>query len=133
MIGGSFDYHPQFQLLTLELVEPDHPLTAAFDGKGYVHYDEPYFFTNAYEEMNFRPLLKLNLSKLDPETLKKKPVDETFRYVSWIKRHGEGRVFYCSPSHHPGSYETEAMLRYVLDGVQYALGDLKCDDSPLIK
>ncbi|MCX6872996.1 MAG: hypothetical protein NTW21_04195 [Verrucomicrobia bacterium] len=29
------------------------------------------------------------------------------------------------------SYETECMLRFYLDGIQYALGDLHCDDSPL--
>ena len=52
------------------------------------------------------------------------------RYVSWIKTHGKGRVFYVSPSHQPESYESSRMLQYYLDGIQYALGDLKCDDSP---
>ncbi len=52
------------------------------------------------------------------------------RYVSWIKPHGKGRVFYCGPSHQPESYETAALLRYYLDGIQYAIGDLKCDDAP---
>ncbi|MDX1285704.1 MAG: ThuA domain-containing protein, partial [Draconibacterium sp.] len=33
MVGGSFDYHPPQQEVTLELVEPDHPLAAAFEGK----------------------------------------------------------------------------------------------------
>ena len=28
-------------------------------------------------------------------------------------------------------YETECMLRFYLGGIQYALGDLNCDDSPL--
>ena len=51
------------------------------------------------------------------------------RYVAWIKLHGEGRVFYCSPSHFPESYESATMLRFILDGIQYATGDLECDDS----
>ena len=55
------------------------------------------------------------------------------RYVSWIKSHGKGRVFYCSPSHRPETYERQSMLQYYLDGIQYALGDLACDDSPIGK
>ena len=51
------------------------------------------------------------------------------RYVAWIKPYGKGRVFYCSPSHFPESYESSTLLQFLLDGVQYASGDLKCDDS----
>ncbi|MDF7826758.1 ThuA domain-containing protein [Pontiellaceae bacterium B12227] len=133
MIGGSFDWHPKFQMVTLDLVDPVHPLVGGFEGKGFVHQDEPYLFKNAYKEKSFRPLLEMDVSKLNAETLEKKAVADGVKYVAWIKPHGDGRVFYCSPSHHPASYETEAMLRFLLDGTQYALGDLRCDDSPMIK
>ncbi len=131
MIGGSFDWHPENQIVTLELVDPEHPLVAAFEGKGFVHLDEPYLFKNAYKEKNFRPLLEMDVSKLNEETRDQKSAAGNARYVAWIKKHGKGRVFYCSPSHQPESYETEAMLRFLLDGMQYALGDLACDDSPI--
>ena len=130
LIGGSFDWHPKNQRVTVEPVDPKHPLVAAFEGKGFVHTDEPYLFKNAYKDLNFRPLLELDMSSLDPQTFKK-PVNEGPRYVAWIRPHGKGRVFFCSPSHQPESYETAAMLRFLLDGTQYALGDLKCDDSPI--
>ena len=131
MVGGSFDWHPKFQSVTLDLVDPKHPLVAAFQGKGFVHQDEPYLFKNAYAEKNFRPLLEMDVTKLEQETLNNKvPLKEAY-YVAWIKRHGNGRVFYCGPSHHPASYESPAMLAFLLDGVQYALGDLQCDDSPI--
>ena len=133
MIGGSFDWHPEFQVVTLDLVDPAHPLVAVFEGKGYLHYDEPYLFKNAYKERDFRPLLEMDVSRLNEDTLKKRAVAEGVKYVAWIKSHGEGRVFYCSPSHNPASYETEAMLRFLLDGTQYALGDLECDDTPVEK
>ena len=55
------------------------------------------------------------------------------RYISWIKPHGEGRVFYCSPSHNAQSFENPQLLQFMLNGIQYALGDLKCDDSVLGK
>jgi type 1 glutamine amidotransferase len=56
-------------------------------------------------------------------------VDDAPRYVAWVRAHGQGRVFYCSPSHFPDSYASATMLRFLLDGIQYAAGDLECDDS----
>ena len=128
MIGANFDFHPAKEILTLNPVEPDHPLLAAFGGEDFVHYDEPYVFGSPYADKNFRPLLKIDPAKLKPATAAKLKAD--VRYVSWIKPHGKGRVFYCGPSHQPESYETAALLRYYLDGIQYAIGDLKCDDAP---
>jgi type 1 glutamine amidotransferase len=68
---------------------------------------------------------------MDVEGMKdpKGRVGEIVRYVAWIKPHGNGRVFYCSPSHFPESYQSATLLQFLLDGVQYAAGDLKCDDS----
>jgi len=127
MVGGAFDYHPANQEVTVRTVDENHPLVAAFRGKGpFIHRDEPYCFKGAYDRLDFRPLLSM-----DTETLKddQKRVGDRVRYVAWIRRHGEGRVFYCSPSHFPESYESATLLQFMLDGVQYAAGDLKCDDS----
>ncbi len=127
MVGGSFDYHPVQQEITLELCEPNHPMVKAFGGKPFVHTDEPYLFNKAYTQKNFRPLLYMDTSKLNGKT---KETDGKIQYVSWIKRFGDGRVFYVSPSHNARSYEDSRLLKFYLDGAQYVLGDLKCDDSP---
>ncbi|MBT8044869.1 MAG: ThuA domain-containing protein, partial [Verrucomicrobiae bacterium] len=127
LLGASFVKHPPKQWMTLNLVEPNHPLVAAFKGEPFIHFDEPYYFNNAYEHKNFRPLLEMDISSLNAKTQKVMQGDR--RYVSWIKKHGKGRVFYVSPSHQPESYESSRMLQYYLDGIQYVLGDLTCDDS----
>lgn len=132
MQGCSFDFHPKQQELTLNLVDPDHPLVKAFGGEPFVHVDEPYMFKNAaYEQKNFRPLLAMDASKLKLKEKQKERVLSDTRYVSWIKRHGKGRVFYCSPSHNAQSFEDPRLLQFILDGIQYALGDLECDDTPM--
>ncbi len=127
MVGGAFDYHPPNQEVTVRTVDENHPLVAAFRGKGpFIHRDEPYCFKGAYEKLDFRPLLSMDVEGLkDPQGRAKAMT----RYVAWIRAHGKGRVFYCSPSHFPASYESATMLRFLLDGIQYAAGDLKCDDS----
>lgn len=58
-------------------------------------------------------------------------VSEPIRYISWIKPYGKGRVFVCTPSHNAQSFENPELLQFMLNGIQYALGDLKADDTPL--
>ena len=126
MIGGSFDYHPRQQTIALQLADKKHPLTAAFKSGSFTHYDEPYFFKNAYARKNFKPLLYMEMDKIQEV---KHETEDQVSYVSWIKTYGNGRVFYCSPSHNAQSYESSELLAYYLNGMQYVLGDLQCDDS----
>jgi len=131
-IGGAFDFHPKQQEVVATPVDPDHPLVRAFGGKPFVHVDEPYLFNGAYAKKDFRPLMVMDTSKLDCGK-KTKEVQADVRYIAWIRRHGQGRVFYCSPSHNAQSFDDPRLMRFMLDGFQYALGDLRCDDAPLKK
>ena len=128
MVGGAFYYHPPNQEVTVRTVDAGHPLVAAFRGKEpFIHRDEPYCFNGPYAKFDFHPLLVIDTKGLrDP----KGDAGKLVRYVAWIKPYGKGRVFYCSPSHFPESYTSPTLLRFLLDGTQYASGDLKCDDSP---
>ncbi len=128
MAGGSFDYHPQQQELHLRLADPDHPLVADFDPEGFSHIDEPYFFKNAYFRYNFKPLLYVELDKIQ---MKRKRPSDAIKYVSWIKRYGKGRVFYSSPSHNAQSMENPQLLAFFNKGLNYAAGLFKCDDAPM--
>ncbi|UBM59044.1 ThuA domain-containing protein [Marinilongibacter aquaticus] len=128
MVGGSFDYHPKQQQIDVKLVDAKHPLVAAFNGQGFSHIDEPYVFKNAYFDYNFHPLLYMETASIEGF---RKGAMEGVKYVSWIKPYGKGRVFYSSPSHNAQSYDNPALLQFILDGMQYASGDLKCDDSPM--
>jgi len=132
MMGGSFDFHPAQQEVVCELVDPKHPLVAAFGGKTFVHIDEPYLFKGAYDAMDFRPLLEMNTDKLNCGK-RTEAVRSKKRYTAWIKKYSDGRVFYCSPSHNAQSFERPELLQFLLDGIQYTAGDLKCDDSPMKK
>ena len=127
MVGGAFDYHPPSQEVTVRTADPAHPLVAAFRDNGpFVHRDEPYCFKGAYEKQDFRPLLMFETKGVtDPAG----HFGDRVRYAAWIKPYGEGRVFFCSPGHYPESYTSPVLLQFVLDGTQYAAGDLKCDDS----
>ena len=130
MVGGSFDFHPPQQEIQVKLVDPKHPLVASFGGRGFTHYDEPYFFNNAYFDYNFRPLLYMDLEEI--EMSRERPKDK-IKYISWIKKHGEGRVFYSSPSHNAQSMNNPKLVNFFLNGLYYTLGAISCDDSPIGK
>lgn len=130
MMGGSFDYHPKQQEIHVKPVDPDHPMVAAFENGGFTHVDEPYFFNNAYFNYDFRPLLYMDVNRLEGL---KEAVEDKIKYISWIKRYGKGRIFYASPSHNAQSMENPELLQFFLDGMQYAAGDLECDDTPMAK
>ena len=127
LAGGSFAYHPPQQEVTLTPCCPDHPVTKPFGGKPFVHIDEPYVLGGAYDQFNFNALLEMEREGIkDP---KKKGFHDQVRYVAWVKPHKKGRVFFSSPSHNAQSFERKELLGFLLNGMQYALGDLECDDT----
>lgn len=128
MMGGSFDYHPKQQNIDVKLADPKHPLVQAFGGEGFSHIDEPYFFNNAYANKNFRPLLYMEGSKIEGN--KYHDVNEK-RYIAWIKKYGKGNIMYISPSHNSHSFSNPKLLQFYLDGLQFVVGDVKCDTSPI--
>jgi type 1 glutamine amidotransferase len=132
LVGGSFAYHPPQQEVTLYPVQPEHPVLLPFGGKPFVHYDEPYVMGGAYEKLNFAPLLELDTSNFKINSAQRsKEMAEMPRYVAWIKPHEKGRVFFSSPSHNAQSFERPELLGFLLNGMQYVLGDLDCDDQPI--
>jgi hypothetical protein len=133
MVGGLFDGHPWGAGGTwaFKLDDPAHPLNRAWGGKGFKLQDEIYQFKAPYTRADRRVLVSLDLS--DPTTggvqAGVKRTDQDFA-VAWLKRYGQGRVFYCSLGHAANVFQDPHVLRFYLDGIQYALGDLDADATP---
>jgi len=128
MVGGTFEYHPKQQNFEVKLVDKNHPMVKGFDGVGFDHIDEPYIFKNAYFDYNFRPLLYMETNQLEGL---QKITEDNIKYIAWIKKYGNGRVFYSSPSHNAQSFENPKLLQFLKNGLLYTAGDLKCEDSPI--
>jgi len=50
--------------------------------------------------------------------------------IGYIRREGNGRVFVEVLGHDESIYKMPSMLAHLLAGMQYAIGDLKADDTP---
>ena len=130
LVGASFDYHPPQQTIKVELENPNHPLVAAFPKEGFSHVDEPYFYKNAYTDLNFTPLLYFENAKIHNQRTNL-VLSSGKTYVAWIRPEGRGKVMYIAPSHNAQSFENPALLQFMLDGMQYVVGDVTCDESPI--
>ncbi|MDR7132522.1 type 1 glutamine amidotransferase [Algoriphagus sp. 4150] len=132
LIGGSFDYHPKQQAINVRLVDPNHPLVKAFPSGGFTHVDEPYFYNGAYSSLDFKPLLYFNNAEIEGQRKETEQL-EGVTYVAWIRKEGKGHVLYCSPSHNGQSFENPDLLQFYLDGMQYLVGDVEVDETPIGK
>ena len=126
MMGGYFSGHPWHEDVGVKLDDPSHPLLKVFGGKGFRITDEIYQFKDPYSRQNLRVLLSLDMNATRD---KGKRADKDFA-VSWIREVGKGRVFYCSLGHRNEIFWNPTILKYYLDGIQYALGDIKADATP---
>jgi type 1 glutamine amidotransferase len=154
MWGGCFGGHPWAKTgtWTIENSDPEHPINASFGGKGFDINDELYRQKHPYKKGNFRTLCCIDLTakvnthnpngqlKIVPSDKPrvagkpkppKEPLDLRREYpTSWVKPYGKGRVFYTTYGHNESVYWNPAVVEHYIRGLQYALGDLKVDDTP---
>ncbi len=136
-IGGFFKYHwldPQH--ISYKIDDPDSPLTTMFKGIEFSIDDETYTFgMNTWSRENLHILTSIDYAKMsEADKLKEDFPREDHDYgLSWIRREGKGRVFYEAHGHNERVYAIKPMLEHLLAGVQYAMGDLKANDTPSAK
>jgi len=135
IIGGYFKFHWNWPTpITVKIDDPKSPLTAAFHGKSFNTIDEVYTFNeSSFSRERVRVLTSIDYSLMSEceKGLEAAPRKDHDFALSWIQKVGQGRVFYEALGHHESIYYNNPdMLAHILAGMQYALGDLKADDSP---
>ena len=116
---------------------PASPITASFKGKSFDVADEVYTFNEtSFSRANVHVLMSIDYDRMSDcdKGLEQYPRTDHDYALSWIRHEGQGRLFYQALGHHESIYyNNPAMLAHILAGMQYALGDLKADDSPAKK
>jgi type 1 glutamine amidotransferase len=135
MIGGYFKHHWNYPTaITVKIDDPQSPINATFKGRSFNINDEVYTFNqDSWSRDNVHVLTSIDYSLMSDADRKKEgsPRTDQDYGLSWIRREGQGRVFYEALGHHESVYyDNPQILEHVLAGIQYALGDLKADDTP---
>ncbi|MEL6106120.1 MAG: ThuA domain-containing protein [Planctomycetota bacterium] len=132
MVGGIFNGHPWGAggKWAFKLNDPDHVLNNAFDGKGFWHTDEIYQYKpESYVGTGvLRVLVSLDMSQSAViDRIKDGPREVP---VSWVRSIGDGRLFYTNFGHREDTFRNPLIMKHLLDGIQFALGDLEADTTP---
>ena len=116
---------------TLKIDDPESPLTKHFGGKGFSMMDEFYHFpmTGPYTREKLHVLLSVDADKSDLQKWLYLRTDRDFGMV-WIKREGKGRVFNSVLGHRPDFYMMPDLMKLMVGGIQFVLGDLEADTTP---
>ena len=135
LVGGQFNGHPWGAGGTwaFKLDDPGHRLNQVFKGEGFWHTDEIYQYNpESYVGTDtLRVLVSLDMSqKVVSERINDGPREVP---VSWVRSAGKGRVFYTNLGHRQETFRNPIILQHMLDGIQYALGDLEADATPTSK
>ncbi|MFT5467705.1 MAG: type 1 glutamine amidotransferase [Verrucomicrobiales bacterium] len=142
MIGGVFNGHPWGGggNWAFEVNDTKSPITAAFNGQGFWHTDEIYWYKpeSFQGDEKLRVLVSLDMSKskniqvlLKSKDPKSEAEAKSVKVaVSWIREFNGGRVFYSNIGHRDDTFWNPAILKHYLAGIQYALGDLEADATP---
>lgn len=128
MLGGYFDGHPWHENVSINVERPANVLSSAFGGKEFSIVDEIYQFRDPYSRNKLHVLLSLDTTQTDMNKDSIRRSDGDFA-VAWIRRYGQGRVFYSSLGHREEIFWNPMILRFYLDGIQFAVGDLKVETA----
>jgi type 1 glutamine amidotransferase len=135
MIGGFFKYHwLDPQQVTVRIDDPASPLTAMFKSGAFDVHDEIYTMSaGSWSRDNVRVLTSIDYQKMSAadRALEEHPRPDRDYGLSWIRREGQGRVFYEALGHSERIYAIRPLLEHLLAGMQYVLGDLQADDTPV--
>ncbi len=120
--------------LTLKIEDPGNPINAVFRGEEFEIEDQAFQFQEPVLRDHMHVLLSIDVAKTSASTaprrvLAARKTDMDFP-MSWIRRYAKGRVYYSALGHGAPTFSNATVLRHYLAGIQYALGDLKANDSP---
>ncbi|MDD2380472.1 MAG: ThuA domain-containing protein [Mariniphaga sp.] len=135
MLGGTENGgHPwDGELMTIQVEDLSSPLTAMFSEGSFQIADQAFQLQEPDFRKNIRVLLSIDVENtgLSPKRriLPVRTEDLDFP-VSWIRSYGQGRVFFGGLGHRDSVFWNPALLKHMLAGIQFALGDLEADTTP---
>lgn len=114
LVGAYFDGHPEVQMATLDVVDPNHPSTSMLSEQ-WERADEWYDFRDFNEDVNI-------LITIDPESYEGS--DHTGLHpMAWYHEFDGGRSFYTGLGHTIETFSEEKYLQHLWGGIEYAMGN----------
>ena len=127
LIGGRYDEHPWNTASgTVINEDPTFPATKHFPPT--FPFTDEFYQTKDYSRDKLRVLLRLDLSKMPPNSGVHR-TDGDFPLV-WAKTYGQGRVFYSALGHAPSIWDDRDIQQMYFEAVKWSLGMTDADVTP---
>ncbi|SJL00031.1 uncharacterized protein ARMOST_03343 [Armillaria ostoyae] len=125
--GAYFDYHPEIQNATIEVLDASHPSTENLPTDWPVR-DEMYNFKSDPRSVGAIVILTVNESSYTDDGTRRFNQGEPHP-IAWYQEHGAGvvsggtagRSFYTSLGHLNETWEDELFMNHILGGIQWTL------------
>jgi putative membrane-bound dehydrogenase-like protein len=111
LMGGQFKRHGG-QVFSVEIAEPEHPIMRGYES--FTSWDETYIH-HLHNENN-RTVLEYRVEGEQADGNTKEP-------WTWIRTHGDGRVFYTAWGHDERTFTNPGFHSLVERGIRWACGD----------
>jgi type 1 glutamine amidotransferase len=125
MLGGEFIIHGQQQNATMKVVDPKFPGTDKLGGS-FTKNEEWYSLKNFADDLH---VILVN----ETQDMHGKPYERPAYPATWIRKFGDGRVFYTSMGHREDVWTSPEFQDLIIGGITWAVGDAKADTTPNIK
>jgi len=127
LIGGVFDGHPWTQEATEDVEDPDNPIVAHMAPE--LRALEEYYQFRNFSRDNVRVLLTLNTGSVNLNAEGVNRTDGDFASV-WIRKYGQGRVFYSAFGHFEESFRLPVFRTMLLNALLWLTGEIEVDATP---
>lgn len=126
MLGGTFAWHPKFQKLKLQVIDPDHPSVADVPML-WEKEDECYFQKELYPGIH--TVLAHDITALNQNESEKIQANAgTFnKYypAAWYQNYDGGIIWITALGHDKKDYEDPTFINHIFQGLKYVVSELK--------
>lgn len=127
LIGAYFDGHPWTQEAAVNVEDPENPIVGHL-GTRFRTTEEFYQFRD-FSRDHVRVLLTLDTNSVNMTAPGINRTDNDFA-LAWIRKYGNGRVFYSAFGHFPESFTSPPLRTMLMKGLLWLTGQLDVDATP---
>ncbi len=129
VLGAKFKRHPKQQPFKVRVVDPKHPATRDLPATFTWGPDELYYHENINKDI--KPLLVVDPAQMDDPQKDVYPgkLFGDAMPIAWYHTYDGGRQFYTALGHNIPQYKDPLLLKHVLGGILWAMGELPYPDD----
>jgi hypothetical protein len=124
LIGARFDGHPVSGSGTVINERPDFPAVRHFPAS--FQFSDEFYQPSEYSRDDIDILLRLDLTDVDRAGLRQ---DRDYP-LAWVKKYGEGRVFYGSFAHASATWDIREIQHMYFEAIRWALRLTDAEPAP---